>query len=85
VSPRGRHEPGRHAEGRQPGDEPWARTSDHNVWRAYKNGLTLTVTRLAAGSWQAVIEGPGVDRRSPLLGSRGAAQAWADDRARGAS
>ncbi len=85
MSPRGRHEPGRHAAGQQPADEPWARTSDRSVWRAYKNGLTLTVAQLVTGGWQAVIEGPGVDRRSPLLGSRGAAQAWADDRARGAS
>ena len=67
------------------GDEPWARTSDRNVWRAYKGGLLLTVTHLVAGGWQADIEGPGVTRRSPVLGSRGAAQAWADDRARGAS
>ena len=68
-----------------PTDEPWARTSDRNVWQAYKAGLVLTVTHLVAGGWQAVIEGPGVDRRSPVLESRGAAQAWADDRARGAS
>jgi hypothetical protein len=73
------------AAGQQPADQPWPRTSDRNVWRAYKSGLTLTVTHLAAGDWQADIEGPGVDRRLPLLGSRGAAQAWADDRARGAS
>jgi hypothetical protein len=79
VSPRGRH-----AAGQQPADEPWARTSDRNVWQAYKSGLMLTVTHLVTGGWQAVIEGPGVDRRSPVLGSRGAAQAWADDRARGA-
>jgi hypothetical protein len=69
----------------QPGNEPWARTSDRNVWRAYRNGLTLTVTHLAGGGWQADIKGPGVERRSPVLGSRGTAQAWADDRARGAS
>ena len=80
MSPRGRHEPGR-----QPADEPWARTSDRNVRQAYKAGLVLTVTHLVTGGWQAVIEGPGVDRRSPVLGSRGAAQAWADDRARGTS
>lgn len=66
------------------GDEPWARTADRNVWRAYKSGLVLTVTHLVGGGWQAVIEGPGVTRRSPVLGSRGAAQAWADDRAGGA-
>jgi hypothetical protein len=85
VSPRDRHEPGRHAAGQQPADQPWARTSDRNVWRAHKSGLTLTVTRLAAGGWQADIEGTGVARQSPLLGSRVAAQAWADDRARGVS
>jgi hypothetical protein len=55
------------------------------VWRAYKSGLVLTVTHLVTGGWQAIIEGQGVTRRSPVLGSRGAAQAWADDRARGAS
>ena len=80
MSPRGRHAPGQ-----QPADQPWTRTSDRSVWRAYKNDLMLTVTHLVTGGWQAVIEGPGVTRRSPLLGSRGAAQAWADDRARGAS
>jgi hypothetical protein len=80
VSPRGRHGPGQ-----QPADQPWARTSDRHVWRAYRNGLTLTVTNLVTGGWQADIEGPGVTRRSPLLGSRGAAQAWADVHARGES
>jgi hypothetical protein len=85
VSPRGRHEPGRPAASQQAADQPWARTTDRNVWRAYKSGLTLTVTRLATGGWQAEIEGPGVTRRSPVLGSRGAAEAWADDRARGVS
>jgi hypothetical protein len=69
----------------RPAGEPWARTPDRDTWRAVKNGLVLTVTHLAAGGWQAVIDGPGVTRRSPVLGSRGAAQAWADDRARGAS
>jgi hypothetical protein len=77
--------PGRHEAGQQPADQPWARTSDRSVWRAYKSGLTLTVTHLVTGGWQADIEGPGVTRRSPVLGSRGVAQAWADDRARGAS
>jgi hypothetical protein len=55
------------------------------VWRACKYGLVLTVTHLVTGGWQAVIEGPGVTRRSPVLGSRGAAQAWAGDRAGGTS
>jgi len=36
-----------------PGDEPWARTSDRNVWRACKGGLVLTVTRIADGSGSA--------------------------------
>lgn len=81
MSPRDRHEPGRHAPGQQPADEPWAATSDRNVWQAYKSGPLLSVTRLVTGGWQAVIEGPGVSRRSPVLGSRGAAQTWADDRA----
>jgi hypothetical protein len=80
MSPRGRHAPGP-----DPADQPWPRTSDKAVWRAYKSGLVLTVTHLVTGGWQADIEGLGVTRRSPVLGSRGAAQAWADDRARGAS
>jgi hypothetical protein len=80
MSPRGRHAPGQ-----QPADQPWARTSDKSVWRAYKSGLTLTVTHLVTGGWRADIEGPGVTRRSPVLGSRGAAQAWADVHARGVS
>jgi hypothetical protein len=85
VSPRGGQEPGRPSAGQQPADEPWARTGDKAVWKACKGGLMLTVTHLVTGGWQAVIEGPGVTRRSPVLGSRGAAQAWADDRAQGAS
>ena len=32
----------------------------------------LTVTSFVTGGWRADIEGPGVTRRSPLLGSRGA-------------
>jgi hypothetical protein len=72
---------GKHEEGRQPADQPWAPAGDRDAWRAYKRGLVLTVTHLVTGGWQADIEGPGVTRRSPLLGSRGAAQAWAEDRA----
>ena len=69
-----------------PGDEPWARTSDRNVWRAYKGGLVLTVTRVADGSgWTAVVEGPNITERSPApLPTRIAAQRWADSRAGGA-
>ena len=48
------------------GDEPWARTADRNVWRAYKSGLVLTVTHVVGGGWQAVIEGPDVTRHSPV-------------------
>ena len=70
----------------QPADEPWARTSDRAVWRAYKGGLVLTVTRLADGSgWPATVESPGVTERSPApLPTRLAAQRWADSRAGGA-
>ena len=81
MSPRGRHEPGP-----QPADEPWARTSDRNVWRAYKGGLVLTVTRVAGGSgWQATVENPNVTERCPApLPTRLAAQRWADSCAGGA-
>ncbi len=69
-----------------PEDEPWTRTPDRAVWRAYKGGLVLTVTRLAANGWQAVAEGKGVTERSPALATRLAAQRWADNRrASGAS
>ena len=82
MSPRGRHAAGE----ARPGDEPWARTSDRAVWRAYKRGLVLTVTRLAGGGWQATVEGPGVTERSPMpFRTRKHAQAWADNRAGGAS
>ncbi len=86
MSPRGRREPGRHAAGQKPADEPWARTSDRNVWRAYRGGLVLTVTRVADGSgWQATVESPNVTERSTVpLPTRLAAQAWADNRAGGA-
>ena len=82
LSPRGRHEAGSGL----PEDEPWTRTPDRAVWRAYKGGLVLTVTRLAGGGWQAAVEGPGVTERSPMLfRTRKRAQAWADSRAGGAS
>ena len=83
---RGRHEPGRHAAGQQPADEPWARTSEPSTWRAYKNGFVLTVTRVADGSgWPATVESPSVTEHSPApLPTRLAAQQWADSRAGGA-
>lgn len=81
MSPRDRH-----AAGQQSADESWARTSDRNVWRAYKGGLVLTVTRVAdGGGWQATVESPNVTERSPApLPTRLAAQQWADNRAGGA-
>jgi hypothetical protein len=81
MSPRGRHAAG---PDRLP-DEPWARTSDRNVWRAYKRGLVLTVTRVIGGGWQAVVEGPGVTERSQVMATRVAAMRWADSRAGSAS
>ena len=81
MSPRGRHEAGAD----RPGDQPWARTSDRAVWRAYRNGLVLTVTRLAGDGWLARVEGEGVTERSPApLPTHLAAQRWADSRAGGA-
>ena len=83
MSPRGRHA----ARSGQPEDEPWARTSDRHVWRAYKNGLMLTVTRIGANHWVAVVEGegpPGDPRRwrhgSLLSGGRTTALAVRHDR-----
>ena len=69
-----------------PGDEPWARTSDRNVWQAYRAGLVLTVTRVADGSgWTAMVESPSVTEQSPApLPTRLAAQSWCDSRAGGA-
>jgi hypothetical protein len=80
VSPRGRHAAGAGC----PADEPWARTSDRAVWRAYKSGLVLTVTHVIGGGWQPVVEGPGVTERGPVLAARAAAQRWAGSRAGGA-
>jgi len=55
------------------------------VWRAHKNGLMLTVTRIGANHWVATVEGEGICERSPALATRLAAQRWADSRAGGAS
>jgi hypothetical protein len=63
-------------------DEPWRRTSNAGKWRAYRNGFALTVTRVAFGDgFQALVEGPGVTDRSPIVGSLAAVQEWADNRA----
>ena len=36
------------------------------MWRAYKAGLVLTVTRVADGSgWTAAVESPNITERSP--------------------
>jgi hypothetical protein len=80
VTPRGRHERSAY----RPAAEPWTRTSDRSVWRAYKDGLVLTVTRLTVDGWVAEVEGPGVTERSAVLATRLKAQAWADNRAGGA-
>ena len=80
MSPRGRHE----RSAACPADEPWTRTSDRSVWRAYKNGLVLTVTRLTVDGWRTDVEGPGITERSPVMATRLAAQRWADSRAGGA-
>ena len=81
MSPRGRRAPGR-----QPADQPWARTSDRAVWRACKSGLVLTVTHLVgARGWVAEVEGPGVSEQSDPFDTRLQAQHWADDQAGGAS
>jgi hypothetical protein len=86
MSPPGRHATGRHAAGQPPADQPWARTSDRAVWRAYRKGLTLTVTHLVgARGWVAEVEGPGVSERSGPFDTRLQAQHWADDQAGGAS
>ena len=50
------------------------------MWRAYKAGLVLTVTRVVDGSgWAAMVESPNVTEQSPApLPTRVAAQRWAD-------
>jgi hypothetical protein len=69
-----------------PPGQPWARTSDRSVWRAYRRGLTLTVTHLiGARGWVAEVKGPGVSERSDPFDTRLQAQHWADDRAGGVS
>lgn len=79
MSPHGRHAAG----AGRPADEPWRRSSERSTWRAYKNGLVLTVTRVTGGGWQAVVEGPGVTERSQVKPTRLEAQRWADSRADG--
>jgi hypothetical protein len=65
-------------------DVPWTPTSDSDVWQAYKNGLTLTVTHLVgARGWVAEVEDPGISERSDMLDTRLQAQRWADDQAGG--
>ena len=63
MSPRDRHAAG---SAPVPADQPWARTADRHVWRAYKNGLMLTVTEAIGGGWHPVVEGPGVTRHGPV-------------------
>jgi hypothetical protein len=76
---------GRHAAGQRPADQPWARTSDKRVWRAYKDGLVLTVSHVLDGGWVATVESGDVTERSATpFATRLAAQRWAEDRAGGA-
>jgi hypothetical protein len=76
--------PGRHAAGPgQPADEPWARTGDRHVWRAYRDGCVLTVCRRAHECWIAEAERAGTTERAPApFRTRLAAQAWAEQAAR---
>ena len=55
------------------------------MWRAYKGGLVLTVTRADGSGWLATVESPNVTEQPPApLPTRLAAQRWADSRAGGA-
>jgi len=77
---------GKQPEHGPPADQPWRPTSTPGKWRAHKSGYALTVTRVAFGDgFQALVEGPGVIDRSPIVGSLAAAQEWADNRAGGGS
>jgi hypothetical protein len=55
----------------------WERTPDRNTWCASTPGRILTVTKLANGKWQAVVN----DARSPELNTRVLAERWAENRA----
>ena len=82
MSPRGRHEfTGRHEAGYQPADEPWARSSQRGVWRAYRGCLVLTATELVGGGWEAEVEGPAP---GPVRRARDppGCPSWADRRPR---
>ena len=56
----------------------WQRTADTRTWRASTGHLVLTVTKLSSGHWAATIEGQGISDRSGELGTRVAAQTWAE-------
>ena len=60
----------------------WERTPDKRTWRASAGRLVLTVSRLSNGQWGATVDGHGVTER-PLcpVGTRLAAQRWAENRA----
>jgi hypothetical protein len=66
-------------------DQPcWTQTADKTTWCAAAGDLVLTVTKLSSGQWAATVAGPFTDERSPELGTRLAAQNWAERRAGGA-
>jgi hypothetical protein len=48
------------------------------TWCAAVADVVLTVTKLSSGHWAATIEGQGISDRSGELGTRAAAQRWAE-------
>lgn len=60
----------------------WEHGADCTTWAATCRGSALTVTRLALDRWQANVRlpkgsGRDLDRNSPVVRTRGAAQDWA--------
>ena len=62
----------------------WQQTADRGTWCAAVADVVLTTTRLSSGAWVSTVAGPFTDERSPELGTRVAAQAWAERRVGGA-
>ncbi len=62
----------------------WEQTPDRRTWCAAAGVLVLTVSKLSSGQWAATVEGRGIAERSPEVGTRLAAQGWAE-RAGGAA
>ena len=73
---------GRHEAGCGPASGLWVGQDiqDRACWRAYRNGLLLTVTRRAHEHWIAIVEcGDVIVGRSPVIATRLACQQWADN------